>query len=243
MDRKMGTVLDALESTELGDNTIIICTTDHGIPFPGMKCRLKDAGTKVMLIMKDGAELSGGNVVDGMVNNIDIFPSLCDYLGIDIPDHVEGRSFMPLVRGEKEEVNEALFFEINYHAAYEPLRAVRTNRWKYIRRFEPRERPVLINCDGSLSKEQWLDAGWSTKPPAEEALYDLILDPNEQNNLAGNSEFSEVLKNMRDKLEQHMRESNDPLVTEGDVPLPATASLNSRDSIDGSDGRLPDGQR
>ncbi len=50
------------------------------------------------------------------------------------------------------ELHEDLFLEVNYHAAYEPKRAVRTKRWKYIRRFDVRAKPVLVNCDGGESK-------------------------------------------------------------------------------------------
>jgi len=243
LDRKMGIVLDALKSSGLADNTIVICTTDHGIAFPRMKCNLEDSGTKVMLIIKDNQEFSGGEIVNGMVNNVDIFPTLCEYLGINPPGHLEGKSFMPLVRGEKEEVNDSLFFEVNYHGAYEPIRAVRTNRWKYIRRFDPREGPVLPNCDESLSKDQWLNAGWSEKPPADEALYDLIMDPNEKENLVWDSRHKNILEEMREKLEQWMSETEDPLKTDGDVPLPETAKCNARNSKKSGDEQLPTGER
>ncbi len=243
LDRKMGMVFDALEASGIAENTLVVCTTDHGIAFPRMKCNLEDSGTKVMLIMKDHREFTGGKTLDGMVNNIDIFPTLCAYLGIEAPDWLEGRSFVPLVRGEQEQVNDAVFFEVNYHAAYEPMRAVRTQRWKYIRRFDTRSGPVLCNCDGSISKSQWMEAGWIDKPPQEEALYDLILDPHEKNNLVDDARHHVVANEMRDRLETWMRDSNDPLADGGDIPLPSTAKLNTRDAVHPGKKRLLCGER
>ncbi len=67
---------------------------------------------------------------------------------------------MPLVRGEVDRLHEAIFAETTYHAAYQPHRAVRTERWKYIRRFDDYEHPVLANCDDSESKDLLVGAGW-----------------------------------------------------------------------------------
>ena len=64
------------------------------------------------------------------------------------------------IRGEAKEINEEVFAEVTYHAAYEPKRAVRTGRWKYIRRYGDKHTPVLPNCDDGLSKNLWLEYGW-----------------------------------------------------------------------------------
>ena len=90
---------------------------------------------------------------------------------------------MPLIRGEVEAIHDEIFAEVNYHAAYEPQRAIRTQRWKYIRRYSDRQKPVLPNCDGSPTKDVWLQHGWQDRYVAPEQLYDLIFDPNETHNL------------------------------------------------------------
>ena len=72
---------------------------------------------------------------------------------------------------------------MTFHAAYEPQRAIRTERWKYIRRFDDYPDPVLANCDDSASKELLIGpAGGAVRP--REQLYDLVLDPAEGENLA-----------------------------------------------------------
>lgn len=230
LDRGIGIVLRALEEAGLSDRTLIICTTDHGIAFPGMKCNLTDHGIGVMLIMRGPGGFEGGRVIDGMVSHIDLFPTLCELLEIEPPPWLQGRSIMPLIRGETDEVNEAVFAEVTYHAAYEPQRAVRTRRWKYIRRFSDRRRPVLPNCDDGLSKDVWMRYGWADREVPEEQLYDLIFDPNESHNLAAEPAMASVLAEMRTRLEQWMRDTDDPLLR-GPVPAPSGARVNDPDGI------------
>ena len=100
-----------------------------------MKVDLRDAGIGISLIMRGPREFAGGQVVDAMVSQVDLFPTLCDYIGIERPEWLEGRSMMPLLRREAKEIREEVFAEVNYHAAYERKRCVRTSRWKYIRNF------------------------------------------------------------------------------------------------------------
>lgn len=133
---------------------------------------------------------------------------------------------MPLVRGEAEEVNEAIFSEVNYHAAYEPQRCVRTGRYKYIRRYGERaERTTLPNCDDGPSKAVWVENGWKERPVAPEQLYDLVFDPNECENLVEDAGSQDVLEQMRGRLEGWMEQTDDPLL-EGKVPAPPGARVN-----------------
>jgi N-sulfoglucosamine sulfohydrolase len=220
LDKGVGLVLDALESAGLADNTLVISTTDHGIAFPEMKCDLRDTGTGISLILRGPGGVAGGKVCDAMLSNIDVFPTLCEYLGIDKPAWLEGKSFLPILKGEKEEINEEVFSEVTYHAAYEPKRSIRTKRWKYMRRFDGRTTAVLPNCDDGGSKSFWLKNGWQTEAlVATEELYDLVFDPMEHSNLAGEARTQDVLKQMRARLDAWMQRTNDPLLR-GPVPLP-----------------------
>ena len=96
-----------------------------------------------MLIMRGPGGFTGGRVIDAMVTHLDLYPTLCDVAGVDRPAWLQGPSLLPLVRGEADELHDEIFAEMTYHAAYEPQRAVRTERWKYIRRFDDHPRPVL----------------------------------------------------------------------------------------------------
>lgn len=230
LDQSIGAVLDALAANGLADETLVICTTDHGLAFPGMKCTLTDHGLGVLLILRGPGGFGGGQLCEAMVSQIDLFPTLCELLTIEPPAWLQGRSLMPLLRGEAEQIHEEIFAEINFHAAYEPQRAVRTPRWKYIRRFDGRQKPVLPNTDDSPSKEVWLRHGWQSRPVAAEQLYDLIFDPTESCNLAGEPGLAGVLADMRHRLERWMQATADPLLT-GPISPPAKAQFNDPDGL------------
>ena len=230
LDQGIGSVLEALQQSGRAEDTLVVCTTDHGIAFPGMKCNLSDHGLGVMLIIRGPGGFSGGRVCDALVSHIDLFPTLCNLGGLQKPPWLQGRSILPLVRGEAEKINEEVYGEVSYHAAYEPQRAVRTKRWKYIRRFGDRTLPVRSNCDDGPSKEEWLAAGWGGRPVPQEQLYDLVFDPLEGGNRALDPAAEPVLEEMRSRLQRWMRATGDPLL-QGPVPAPTGAQINDPDDL------------
>jgi N-sulfoglucosamine sulfohydrolase len=229
MDEGVGKVLDAIDRNGFGENTLIISTTDHGISFPRMKCNLTDDGWGVSLIMR-GPKLPRAAVCDALISQIDVFPNLCDYIGIQHPGWLQGKSFLPVLSGQVAEIHEELFAEVNYHASYEPKRAVRTSRWKYIRRFGDRRTPVLPNCDDSPSKDLWLQAGWGSQVLDTESLYDLLFDPTEHANLINDPGHAQVAQEMRERLHRWMVSTNDPLL-HGPVAAPPGAVANDPNGI------------
>jgi arylsulfatase A-like enzyme len=238
LDEGVGIVLQALAAQGLAENTLVIATTDHGIAFPNMKCNLTDYGLGVYLILRYPGGFQGGRVVDEMVSHLDVYPTLCELLGLPLPAWLRptpgcGRSLAPLLHGETGPLHAELFGEVTYHAAYEPQRSLRTSRWKYIRRFDERTRPVLPNCDDSPSKEAWLQAGWAERPVEPEQLYDLALDPNERRSLAGRPEFAEIQAELRQRLQGWMEATADPILQGLPVPAPHGARAND------PDGRSP----
>jgi N-sulfoglucosamine sulfohydrolase len=226
LDQGIGAVLHALHDFGLVENTVVICTTDHGIAFPGAKATLFDGGIGVMMIVR-GPGFTAGKVVDAPVSHLDVYPTLCDLARVEHPAWLQGTSLMPLVRGEVDSLHDAIFAETTYHAAYQPHRAIRTERWKYIRRFDEYPHPVLANCDDSESKELLVAAGWGEQEMPEEQLYDLVLDPQEGNNLAGDASKSGVLADLRERLEAWMRDTEDPLL-DGPVAPPEGAIVNEQ---------------
>jgi N-sulfoglucosamine sulfohydrolase len=235
LDRGVGQILDALDEAGLAGNTLVLSTTDHGIAFPNMKCNLRDTGTGISMILRGPGVFSGGRVSDAMVSNIDVFPTLCEYLGIEKPAWLEGRSFLPVLSGTQPEINDAVFSEVTFHAAYEPKRAVRTKRWKYIRHFDDRTTAVLPNCDDGPSKTFWLQNGWKEQPlVAREELYDLVFDPMEHTNLAAAPRARKALEEMRGRLDGWMRRTEDPLL-HGPVPLIAGGHVVDQNAISPKD--------
>ncbi len=226
LDQGVGAVLNALDEAELAENTLVIFTTDHGLPFPGAKATLTDRGLGVLLIMRGPGGFHGGRVSDALVSQIDLFPTICELAGIERPDWIRGNSMLPLLRKETKQINDAVFAEITFHAAYNPQRAVRTERYKYIRRFENgHEGPVLANIDDSPSKDLLLAHGLADRVQPQEELFDLVFDPNEAANLVADPKHADVLAELRARLERWMEETDDPLLR-GPVEPPPGAQIN-----------------
>ncbi len=230
LDHGVGMVLNALDASGMADNTLIIFTTDHGMPFPGAKATLYDRGLGVMLIMRGPEPFNGGRVNDALVSHIDVFPTLCEFLGIERPTFLQGVSLMDLLRGERDAVRQEIFAGSTWHAAYEPQRAIRTRRHKYIRRWGERTLPVLANTDDGPSKDLLLREGWGEREIPCEQLYDVIFDPNEANNLAGDRGHADVLEDLRLRLHEWMVQTDDPLLA-GHVDPPSGVEINLPDQL------------
>jgi len=222
LDTCYGRVLEALDTAGLANNTLVIITTDHGIAFPHMKCNLTAHGTGVLLLLRGPGGFQGGQVVESLASHIDLFPTICAVTGLSAPEGLEGVSLLPLLHGT-ETVRDTVHAEVNWHAAPEPMRSVRTERYNYIRRFTPHTGPVLPNCDDSVSKTVLRQAGWDVRAQQAEELYDLIFDPNEACNRAQNPGYTTVLTDMRRRLQTWMEHTNDPLLTGHLDPWPEAA--------------------
>lgn len=229
LDGHYGRIFESLESNGLAERTIVIITTDHGIPFPRMKCNLTDHGLGVLLMMRGPEELGlrGGRVVDSMVSHTDILPSLIDWLNLEAEASdtgLQGKSHRPLMDGSldptvADALHEAVYAEISYHAQREVERAMRTPRYKYILNCD--EPFARHSADPSISVDFLLEAGWGRRdlPQPAEQLYDLYLDPHEMNNLSSNPQHHHVVTDLRERLESRMALTNDPALT-GTVPFP-----------------------
>jgi arylsulfatase A-like enzyme len=230
LDHGVGAVLNALHETEMDRNTLVICTTDHGLAFPTAKASLLDRGIGVMLIM-GGPGMPTGVAHDELVSQIDVFPTICEIAGIDAPPWLKGRSLVGLVSGtEMAGTRSEIFAELTYHAAYEPQRAIRTERFKYVRRFDEYPFPVLANCDDSPSKDAYLARGWGKRTVARESLHDLFFNPGEGRNVIDHPDYAPVAADLRGRLDRWMKETSDPLL-DGPVPVPVGAVVNAQDQL------------
>lgn len=234
LDHGVGLVLNALDATGMSDETLVIFTTDHGMPFPGAKATLYDRGLGVMLILRGPYPFDGGRVIDSLVSHIDLFPTICEFLGLERPDFLQGVSLLSLLHGDVGAAREEIFAGSTWHAAYEPQRAIRTTRYKYIRRWGEKRTPVLPNTDDGPSKDLLLRHGWGEREIPSEQLYDLVFDPNEAHNLSADPDHQATLADLRARLEHWMRETDDPLLA-GEVAPPPGVEVNEPDQRSAAD--------
>ena len=230
LDQGVGEVLGSLEAYGLSESTLIVFTTDHGIPFPGAKATLYDRGLGVMLIMRGPGGFSGGHVRDGLVSHIDVYPTLCDVVGAERPDFLQGTSLMPLVRGEVDEVNDAIFAGIDLARR---LRASARGADQTLEVHPPLRRPdapVLPNTDDGPSKDYLLRHGWGERVVPAEQLYDLVFDPGESLNLVDEAWAADALAEMRGRLERGWSRPRIRLLR-GVVEPPSGVEINDPDGL------------
>jgi arylsulfatase A-like enzyme len=221
VDKTIGKIMNHLDNIGLIEDTLFIFTTDHGIPFPRAKCTLYDPGLKTLLLMYcPSMELfSGGKVYNQMISNIDLLPTLLELVGGNIPDNIEGRSFLPLLSGDEKSHRQKMFMEKTYHEIYDPIRGIRTRKYKYIKNFEEMDTAFQIPKDIGMDPagKFIMDQDSYNQPRPMEELYDLENDPNEMHNLVDEEEHQDVLYELRTRLFSWMEETNDPLLS-GKVP-------------------------
>lgn len=225
-DDCFGQLLDTLDKASLTNDTLVIMTTDHGIAFPQMKCTLYDTGIGVGLIIRMPKTYPHVKVTDALVSQLDIFPTICELTGISAPSWLEGYSLVPLITGKTSKVRNELFAEVSYHAAYEPKRCVRTDRYKLIRRYDYHNGIVPVNIDDCTSKDFLMHNGFGSKIKAREYLFDLWLDPFERDNLVTDPSYHTVYNDLSARLEKWMLKTNDPLISHGSrIPKPNGAKI------------------
>jgi N-sulfoglucosamine sulfohydrolase len=209
-DKAVGRILAKVQAAGLEQNTVIIFTADHGVAMPHAKGSLYDPGIEVPLIIQAPCwGITPGQRPEGMISNVDYVPTLLEGLGIEVPNRVQGISQLSHLKGG-EPVRTEIFAEKNFHCIYDPIRCIRTNKFKYIVNFElnPQYIAPFDIAKGEIFKSIYSDYSGSR---AQFELYDLN-DVWERNNLAGDEAYSEVKKELHEKLVNWMRKTADPLL-------------------------------
>jgi arylsulfatase A-like enzyme len=197
LDEALGRLQDALASLGLEENTIVVFTSDHGCHFKTRNAEYKrschDSSIRIPTAIQ-GPGFGNGRHVRELTSLIDLPPTLLDAAGIAIPEHMQGRSILPLVRDADPAWPEEVFIQISES---EVGRAVRTQRWKY----------GVVAPD----KHPWNDAG--SDHYVETYLYDLMADPYELTNLVGVDSHRETADVLRERLVRRMVEAGEPSPT------------------------------
>jgi uncharacterized sulfatase len=235
-DRDLGLVYDAVRK-HLGA-AFFLFTSDHGAQFPFGKWNAYDAGIRTPLIVAWTERIRPGATAAAMVSWSDILPTCLEAAGGKPPATLSGRSFLPVLRGEKDEHRDKVFITHSGNGDMNryPLRAVRTRDWKYIRNLDPdTEHHTHIDKaaagDGREYWDSWVEKAKSDPAGAElvrryhrrpaEEMYDLAADPNESRNLAAERKHTDRLQTLRAELDTWMKAQGDEgLKTERSLPDP-----------------------
>jgi N-sulfoglucosamine sulfohydrolase len=244
-DRDLGTLLQQLDAAGLAENTIVIVTSDNGMPFPRCKANLYDQGTHMPLAIRWPKRVPHGLTIPSFVGLADLAPTILHAAGLEPPAATNGRDLIELTKGgpTPPPARSEIFFERERHANVRagnlsyPCRAVRTQQHLYIRNLRPDRwpagDPVLVHSvgpfgdvDPSPTKDLILDRRDDplvrdafrlafAKRPAEE-LYDLQRDPYELTDLADDPAHASIKTDLRARLDRWMTSTADPLASDPD---------------------------
>ena len=240
-DQQVGDCLRALEASGRAKNTLVVVTSDNGMPFPHSKANLYDIGVHMPLAIRWPGKVKPGLRVDDFVSHTDFAPTFLEAAGLKPPSDMTGKSLVGVLTKGKSLKREAIFIERERHANVRagdlsyPMRGVRTKDfhfiWNPLPDRWPAGDPTTIktalgygDIDGGPTKELVVkrkDAKTISryfmlaceKRPGEE-LYDLKNDPWQLNNVAVKPEYAAARKKMRALLDKWMNETGDPRATD-----------------------------
>ncbi|WP_437205701.1 sulfatase family protein [Planctomicrobium sp. SH664] len=231
-DAQIGKVLASLEAAGELDNTVVVVTSDHGMPFPYVKGQIHEDAFHLPLAIRWGKEVSPGRVVEDFINVRDFAPTFLELAGLPQHEQITGRSFVNILRSKDSgwiENRDVMLVGKERHdigrvhdQGY-PVRAIRTKDYLYVHNFHPERWPAgdpetdFGNVDPSPTKEvlkalggYYFDLSFGKRLPDE--LYSLAEDPDCVQNLAHELAYQDVLKELRSQMIALLKEEGDPRI-------------------------------
>jgi arylsulfatase A-like enzyme len=246
-DSQVSRAIALLEKSGQLDNTIIIVTSDHGMPFPRAKASLYDDGSRVPLAIRWPKGITKpGRTINDFINLSDLAPTFLKAAGLKPPSMMTAKSLIPIFENQLSKNHQAAFIAMERHDGCRkggkgyPCRAIRTSGHLYIHNFEPTRWPSgspdpsvcaraipYGEIDSSPTKTFMMEyrnkhgiahlAELAFGMRPAEELYDLKTDPHQMNNLAGSLPVAKTQATLRKKLFDHLKTTKDPRITGGPV--------------------------
>jgi uncharacterized sulfatase len=246
-DSQVGRAIALLEKSGQLDNTIIVVTSDHGMPFPRAKASLYDDGSRIPLAIRwPGGITKPGRTSDALLNLSDLAPTFLEAAGLKPPGMMNAQSLLPIFKNQASKNHNAAFIAMERHDGCRkggkgyPCRAIRTSDHLYIHNFEPTRWPSgspdpsvcaraipYGEIDSSPTKAFMMEhrnehgiarlAELAFGMRPAEELYDLKTDPHQMSNLAGSVRLEKTQTTLRKQLFDHLKTSKDPRVIGGPV--------------------------
>lgn len=225
LDRQMGDVLEAIKEAGKDNETMVIFSGEQGPQFPGGKWTAWDYGQKSGFIIKSPEGYLRGTVCHALVQYEDLLPTLIDYAGGKIPKVLEGKSFMPVLKGKTTRHRDWVYGIHNNFPEGNPypIRSIRNDKYKLIMNlsFETsyHEKHLMgqarenywntwtRDAQTSAEAKKWVDR-FLYRPEIE--LYETDKDPWELNNLASDPGMKPIIEKMKKELFAWMKWQNDP---------------------------------
>lgn len=199
VDDHVGRLVKKLKDIGQYENTLIIFTSDHGDMngahrhvTKSVTPALYEETAKVPLVMTCPNLLPKGKRVKTMANGVDVMPTILDYLDQTIPAHVQGQSLRPCIEG-REDLERPAYTESTHPGAQYVARRIRTPEWRFY-----------------FTYQNWSTKGERFVQDAPLELFNLVDDPGEERNLAGDPKYRDVVKRLDAQLRQHLRDTDDP---------------------------------
>jgi N-sulfoglucosamine sulfohydrolase len=239
-DKHVNLAIALLEKNGELDNTIIVVTSDHGMPFPRGKASLYDAGIRVPLAIRWPRGIkSPGRISNGFVNLSDLAPTFLAAAGVKVPAMMTAQSLSPVFASPSSRTKGQAYIALERHATSRkggkgyPSRAIRNAQFLYIRNYEPDRWPAgdpdPNNCargfpygeiDSSPTKTLLMENGENEKfrqyhklafgKHPTEELYDVANDPWQLNNLAADKDYAQIRKQLSEDLQLYLIQTEDP---------------------------------
>lgn len=214
-DERVGEILEELGNSEVADRTLVIFTSDHGIPYPGAKWTARKAGIEVPFIaFQPHTSFAGGRIFEDIVSNVDVLPTILEYVGADVPNYIQGKSVLGMVEGRDDCGPRTEAF-----AQYTPemkrdnlSRSVITKRYQLIRYFDQGravDYPVAVNPK-KFAQHVERCSTQGTRPFVQ--LYDIENDPYQLEDIGDDPQNANIVEELSRKLLRWMQEVNDPLL-------------------------------
>ena len=218
-DGQVGELLKLLDKHGLTEDTLVIVVSEQGSSFAFAKWTCYDSGLQSAMIARWPGVIEAGSRTAAMVEYVDLLPTFVTVAGGEPDAVLDGRSFLPVLRGESDEHKQYVFAEmttrgIKHGSSTYGIRSVRDRRYKYIWNFTP-EVEFVNACTMSKEFQSWVakatagdtDAAdkvrrYQRRPGVE--VYDLERDPLEWTNLAGLPEVAEIEERLRSQLDAWM---------------------------------------
>ena len=247
-DRMVARAIKTLETAGQLDNTIVVITSDHGMPFPRAKASLYDDGARVPLAIRWPKGIRNpGRVVNSFVNLSDLASTFLEAAGLRPPQMMTAVSLMDVFANKPTAARASAYIAMERHDGCRkggkgfPCRAIRTKDFLYIKNYEPNRWPAgnpdrefcaryipFGEVDSSPTKTLIMD---NKDRPGFKRFYDLAFakrpaeelyllksDPGQLVNLAGNPEFADMQKKLRSQLQNYLIKTKDPRALGLDAP-------------------------